>query len=152
MNISPSSISGLGVLGLEDSDEDISSFNQGSNLPTTAFTVTACSFAASTVILAAPGVKGLSEVGEWTGGVQGSWVSLRRSLISGFESGVQGLWRAVNKEQLFLDLDYLLLWHWGCKELLYKGQLLQNQGYLFLLLTLQQVYEELLYKKQCLPH
>ena len=49
------------------------------------------SFSAFTVILAAPGVKGLSGVGERTGGVLGSGVSLRRSSISRSESGVLGL-------------------------------------------------------------
>ena len=58
----------------------------------TASTFTAGSFAASTVILAAPGVKVL--FGEQTGGAQGSGVHLRRSSISGSESGVQGLERA----------------------------------------------------------
>ena len=68
--------------------EDISSFNQGSNLSKTDFTFTAGSIAAFTAILAALGVKGLSGVGEGTRGVQGSGVSLRRSSISGSESRV----------------------------------------------------------------
>ena len=54
--------------------EDISLFNQGSNLSTIASTFTAGSFAASIVLLAAPGVKGLSGVGEQTREVQASGV------------------------------------------------------------------------------
>ena len=49
---------------------------------------------ASTVILAAPGVKGLSGVGERTGGVPGLGVSLGSSSNSGSEFGFQDLRRA----------------------------------------------------------
>ena len=107
--ISSSPISGLGVLGYEDLEEEISSFSQGSSLSTitcswstTAFISSADSLAASRVILAAPGVKGLSRSGEGTKGVPGSGVSLRSS--SNFESESAAFttewWRAVCKEQL----------------------------------------------------
>ena len=86
------------LLGLENSEEDILSFNQSSNLSTTVSTFTADSFAASTVILAAPGVKGLSGVGELTGGVT-------QSLDLNLGSRVYE--ELLNEEQLLLGLDYL---------------------------------------------
>ena len=87
---------GLIVLGFEDSEEDIFSFNQSNNPSTTACNQSTASIfsagfflAAAIGILAAPVVRGLSGVGEQTGGV-----SLRSSSISASISGVHGLYRA----------------------------------------------------------
>ena len=106
---SPSSISGLGVLGLEVSEEDISSFNQGNCSSTQACSSSATAsrspvvpWDASSVILAAPGVNGGPGVGDYTGGVLGSGVSLRSSSNSESESeaAATGCWGAVCREQL----------------------------------------------------
>ena len=86
--------------GLDDSEEDISFFNQGSNLSTAASTFTTGSFAASTVILAAPGVKGLYGVREINGGVTQSL---------DLNQGSRVYEELLYNDQLLLDPDYLLL-------------------------------------------